>query len=247
MCDDATATTNLARGHHDRCGHPGRSRRRTAGSAAVAAERQRRCPPACRPRQLGQPSAPVHSPRRMTQRGQQLVGGQRISGRRRMEHVLGEHQLRAPAGTSASTGRPAAPARRRPRAPPTACARARRKPEGAGTERSGCGIAVMTPKSGQVPTTTTAPLARSRRTAAPSRRADGADAVERGDVVGADHDDRRVRRRARRRTWRRPGPTAPSTSRRRSPWCSTGSACPTARPARGRSARRAPRRRCRQP
>ena len=29
-------------------------------------------------------------------------------------------------------------------------------------QRSGCGIAVMTPKSGHVPTTTTAPLARSR-------------------------------------------------------------------------------------
>ena len=32
----------------------------------------------------------------------------------------------------------------------------------------------MTPKSGHVPTTTTAPLARSRLTAPPSRRADGA-------------------------------------------------------------------------
>ena len=50
----------------------------------------------------------------------------------------------------------------------------------------------MMPKSGQVPTTTTAPLARSRLTASPSRRADCGDAVEHGDVVGADHDDRGV-------------------------------------------------------
>ena len=48
-----------------------------------------------------------------------------------------------------------------------ACARASRSPMVRATERSGCGIAVMTPKSGQVPTTTTAPLPRSRRTAAP--------------------------------------------------------------------------------
>ena len=54
-----------------------------------------------------------------------------------------------------------------------ACARASRRPRVRATQRSGCGIAVMTPKSGQVPTTTTAPLARSRRTARPSRRADG--------------------------------------------------------------------------
>ena len=54
-----------------------------------------------------------------------------------------------------------------------ACARARRNPRLRVTQRSGCGIAVMTPKSGQVPTTTTAPLARSRRTALPTRRAEG--------------------------------------------------------------------------
>ena len=53
-----------------------------------------------------------------------------------------------------------------------ACARASRSPTVRASQRSGCGIAVITPKSGQVPTTTTAPLARSRRTAAPSRRAE---------------------------------------------------------------------------
>jgi hypothetical protein len=53
------------------------------------------------------------------------------------------------------------------------CERARRRPRLRVTQRSGCGIALMRPKSGHVPTTTTAPLARSRRTALPSRRADG--------------------------------------------------------------------------
>ena len=54
-----------------------------------------------------------------------------------------------------------------------ACARASRSPRLRATQRSGCGIVLMTPKSGQVPTTTTAPLPRSRRTARPTRRADG--------------------------------------------------------------------------
>ena len=54
-----------------------------------------------------------------------------------------------------------------------ACARANRRPRLRATHRSGCGIARTTPKSGHVPTTTTAPLPRSRRTALPSRRADG--------------------------------------------------------------------------
>ena len=53
-----------------------------------------------------------------------------------------------------------------------ACALARRNPNVRATVRSGCGIAVITPKSGHVPTTTTAPLSRKRRTALPSRRAD---------------------------------------------------------------------------
>ena len=50
-----------------------------------------------------------------------------------------------------------------------------------------------------------------------------------------------------RRTWRRSAPTAPSRWRRRSPWCSAESACPTPWRGRARSARRAPRRRSRQP
>ncbi|OKH71880.1 hypothetical protein EB74_24425 [Mycobacterium sp. SWH-M5] len=54
-----------------------------------------------------------------------------------------------------------------------ACARANRSPRLRAYERSGCGMAVMTPKSGHVPTTTAAPAALRRRTPAPSRRADG--------------------------------------------------------------------------
>ena len=96
-----------------------------------------------------------------------------------------------PAGPRTARGR-----RLRPRTA-AACERASRSPRVRATMRSGCGIAVMTPKSGQVPTTTTAPLARSRRTATPSRRADGPMPLTRGDVVGADHDHRGVRRRAR--------------------------------------------------
>jgi hypothetical protein len=54
-----------------------------------------------------------------------------------------------------------------------ACDRANRRPRLRAYQRSGWGIAVMTPKSGQVPTTTTAPLPRRRLTARPRRRADG--------------------------------------------------------------------------
>ncbi len=78
-----------------------------------------------------------------------------------------------------------------------ACARASRSPRLRATHRSGCGIALMTPKSGHVPTTTTAPLPRSRRTALASRRADGPMPFSLRDVVGTDHDHRGIRRRAR--------------------------------------------------
>ena len=44
-------------------------------------------------------------------------------------------------------------------------ARANRSPQLRTTVRNGCGIAVTMPRSGQVPTTTSAPAVRSRRTA----------------------------------------------------------------------------------
>ena len=83
-----------------------------------------------------------------------------------------------------------------PPAPRTAeaCDRARRSPRVRATQRSGCGIAVMTPKSGQVPTTTTAPLRRNLPHRGAEPRRGRRDAVDRGDVVGADHDDRGVGR-----------------------------------------------------
>ena len=90
-------------------------------------------------------------------------------------------------GRTAPPHRPP-PARQRPGA------RARRSPRVRATVRSGCGIAVMTPKSD------TCPPRRRRRWPAgvgPRRRADEptVGAVQGGDVVGADHDDRRIRRR----------------------------------------------------
>ena len=109
---------------------------------------------------------------RFTQRRQQLVGRQRISGRRRVEHVVGEQHLRRLAELRRQqVGERHRHAARRPDGRRLGARQAQARVRA--TQRSGCGIAVITPKSGQVPTTTTAPLARSRRTARPSRRADG--------------------------------------------------------------------------
>lgn len=52
-------------------------------------------------------------------------------------------------------------------------ARASRTPRVCASARSGCGMAVMTPRSGQVPTTTTAPRVRNLRTQSASRCAEG--------------------------------------------------------------------------
>ena len=84
-----------------------------------------------------------------------------------------EKALPAPARTRGPAGRRAEP-ERHPLPGPPRPARAPAAIRGCAPPSAAAGESrVMTPKSGQVPTTTTAPLARSRRTAAPTRRADG--------------------------------------------------------------------------
>ena len=149
--------------------------------------------------------------------------------------------------SAAPADRPAEPGPRRPRRTSPACARASRSPRDRAVQRSGCGMAVMTPRSGQVPTTTAAPPRRRRRTAAPSRRADGPMPLSAVTSLapimitaasggGSGHQHRVDLTRQ-----------APSTSRPRSPSSTAAPAVRSARPARGPAKPRELRRRCRQP
>ena len=145
---------------------------------------------------------------------------------RRVEPVGPEQQRRARRRTP---GRGSSRARRCGR-PPRRPRSSARRPAGATrrgpTCRSGGAIGSTVPRSGQVPTSTSTPASRSRRTASARWRTDCGRQHAVGHVVGADQDDRDVRARsaAPGRSGRR-GRTdrAPTTAKTRR--CTRRSAC----------------------
>ncbi len=183
---------------------PGFSTARAA--AAARAARPRRGRPRAAPRRRGRARA------RPASRG----AARRPAGGSRRREGWNWSGPKSSAGAAANSGPRIEPSETvRPPASTTAivCAAASRRDHERATCLSGGAIGLMVPRSGQVPTRTSTPASRRRRT--PSERCrtdcDGRDRV--GDVVGADEDDRDVG--VGRAAPRRPGWPGRWTGRRR--------------------------------